>query len=202
MSKPIIAVDADDTLFDENTAVRLFHNAKYGTSHTADDYLRPGAFDTFWEHIWNTDKPETIRRYEEFIDYKLEHPIPPLPGALEAVQKLKQQYELVIVTSRDQRAVDMTHRALLEHYPNVFQDVHFVSLWGKGEKATKATICEEIGAAYLIDDSYEHCLLVAEAGIRAIVFGRYGWNRTQALGPGMVRAENWQAVLEYFDARG
>ena len=39
MTKKIIAVDADDTLFDENTAVRLYMNHHYGFNHTEADYV-------------------------------------------------------------------------------------------------------------------------------------------------------------------
>jgi 5'(3')-deoxyribonucleotidase len=202
MPKQIIAVDADDTIFDEDTAVRLFHNKKYGTKHTSEDYLAPGQYGTFWKHIWNTDKAETLRRYEEFLIYKFGHNLTPIPGAIEALKSLKQRYELVIVTSRDKRGVAMTHKDLNEHYPNIFKDVHFVPLWGAGKRVTKAQISQAIGAKYLIDDSFEHCLLAAEAGVEALVYGVYGWNQAQELQPHMTRVKNWAEVKEFFDVRG
>ncbi len=202
MPKPIIAVDADDTLFDENNAVRLFHNAKYGTEHTPEDYLQNGVFMTFWDRIWDVDKAETERRYEEFIEFKLKNNLPPLPHALEVLSELKKRYELVIVTARDKRGVKMTHDALTEHYPEIFSDVHFVPLWGGKEKVTKALICNEIGAKYLIDDSFEHCKVAAESGVASLLFGHYGWNKHQKVVPGMIRVKDWLSVREYFDARG
>jgi len=202
MARTIIAVDADDTLFDENTAVRLFHNEKYGTDHTAEDYLQEGVFMSFWDRIWDVSEEETMKRYEEFVQFKLEHNLPPLPHALEVLQKLKGNYELVVVTARDKRGVQMTHDALTEHYPDIFSDVHFVPLWGGEEKATKALICNEIGADYLIDDSFEHCKLAAETGTKSLLFGHYGWNRYQKTVPGMTRVKDWRAVGAYFDTRG
>jgi hypothetical protein len=118
------------------------------------------------------------------------------------VQVLKKKYDLVIVTARDKRGVAITHQALDEYYPNLFKDVHFVPLWGGGKKATKAQICDEIGASYLIDDSFEHCSLAAEAGIEALLFGHYGWNHYQRLTSGMRRVKDWRAVSEYFNGRG
>lgn len=200
MRNNLIAVDADDTIFDENTAVRLFHNDRYSTKHTEEDYLAPGVYGTFWTHIWNTDEDETIRRYEEFIKHKLKYNLSPLPGALEVLQRLKKTHELVVVTSRDKRSIDMTHEALERHYSEIFKDVHFVPLWGEGKKATKALICNEIGAQYLIDDSYEHCKLAAESGVQALLFGAYGWNSAQELPTDIVRVQNWSAVAEYFNA--
>jgi uncharacterized HAD superfamily protein len=201
-NRQIIAVDADDTLFDENTAVRLFHNARYGTSHTEKDYLADSEFGWFWKPIWGTDQAETERRYEEFVQHKLVHGLEPIKGAALALDFLKKKYELVIVTARDQRGVAITHEALNKHYPGLFQDVHFVPLWGGDGKATKAQICNEIGASYLIDDAFEHCLLAAESGVEALLFGHYGWNRTQKLVPHMTRVKNWGEVVEYFDGRG
>jgi len=201
MSKPIIAIDADDTLFDENTAVRLFHNEKYGTQHTPEDYLRNGVFMNYWDRIWDTSTKETERRYEEFIQFKLQNNLPPLPKALETLKRLKDNYELVVITARDARGVKMTHDALTEHYPDIFNDVHFVPLWGGSEKVTKALICNEVGARYLIDDGFHHCKMAAESGVEALLFGHYGWNKHQKLLPGMTRTKDWQAVQEYFDGR-
>ncbi|GAC1391760.1 MAG: hypothetical protein NVSMB46_05400 [Candidatus Saccharimonadales bacterium] len=44
MHKTVIAVDANDTIFDENTAVRLYMNATYGMNHKAEDYDVVGSF--------------------------------------------------------------------------------------------------------------------------------------------------------------
>jgi 5'(3')-deoxyribonucleotidase len=197
----IIAVDADDTLFDENTAMRLFHNARYGTSHTQEDYLAAGEFGWFWKPIWKTDQAETEKRYEEFVQHKLVHNLEPIKDAGQVLALLRKKYDLVIVTSRGERSKKMTHEALHEHYPGLFSDVHFVPLWGGDKAATKAQICNDIGASYLIDDSFEHCKLAAESGLEALLFGHYGWNRTQKVTSRMTRTKNWQEVLEYFDGR-
>lgn len=202
MKKPIIAVDADDTLFDENNAIRLFHNHKYGTSHTEEDYLVPGEFGAFWKHLWNTDEPETIRRHAEFTEYKLVHNLPPLEQALGVLQNLKTRYELVVVTARDKRSTLMTHDSLEAHYPDIFSDVLFAPTWQDKSEVSKATMCNYIGAAYLIDDAFHHCQLAAEIGVTALLFGNYGWNRYPELTANIIRVKDWAAVREYFDGRG
>ena len=199
MSKPIIAVDADDTIFDENTAVRLYMNDHYGFEHTEDDYLVEGPFDNYWERIWNVAPEKVTQMYEEFAHSTYKKDLQPIAGAIPILQKLKEKYDLVIVTSRGQSVVDMTHASLRLHYPDIFNDVHFVPLWGSGEKATKAQICNEIGASYLIDDSFEHCKLAAEAGVNAIIFGDYGWNRFQELSIRITRCKNWKEVWRILD---
>lgn len=67
MNKPIIAVDADDTIFDENNAIRLFINNKYGFNHTEEDYLVDGPFDNYWERIWKVNPEKMDAMYEEFV---------------------------------------------------------------------------------------------------------------------------------------
>ena len=196
MHKKILAVDADDTIFDENTAIRLFMNDKYGFKHTAEDYLVEGPFNNYWERIWDKGPEETNDIYELFVVSTYKENLKPIEGALLALQELKKYYELVIVTARDQRGVPMSHESLSSHYPDLFNDVHFVPLWGADGKATKARICSEIGASYLVDDSFEHCQLVTEAGIQAILFGDYGWNRNQALIDGVIRCKDWDAVTQ------
>jgi uncharacterized HAD superfamily protein len=66
---------------------------------------------------------------------------------------------------------------------------------------TKTKILAEIGANYLIDDQPKHCIAAAEAGITALLFGDYKWNKDIELKTNMVRVKNWQEVTEYFDGR-
>lgn len=199
--KPIIAVDADDTLFDENNAIRLFMNDSYGFQHTPADYDIVAPYMGYWEAIWHLSSSETMARYEKFVESADKRNLRPLPRALEVLRGLKRDYELVVVTSRDHRTVDMTRHSLAEHYSTIFSDVHFVPLWSGEKKASKAKICLEIGASYLIDDCFEHCQLAADAGIAALLFGDYGWNRAQDLVPGLTRTKNWIEVEEYFHER-
>jgi uncharacterized HAD superfamily protein len=195
MTKRIIAIDADDTIFDENTAVRLFMNETYGFNHTEADYMTEGPFETYWEHIWNVSPEKMLEMYERFVVSPYKHNLQPITGAIHALRQLKEKYELVIVTSRDHRAVEFTHSSLAEHYPEIFSDVYFTPLWGNGEKVTKAMISTEIGASYLIDDSFEHCKLVSDAGNNALLFGSYGWNRYQELPENVTRCKDWGAIL-------
>ena len=140
MTTNILAVDADDTLFDENTAVRLFMNDTYGFKHTAEDYLTVGPFNNYWERIWDKSPEETNDMYEKFGVSTYKENLKPIDGALRVLQELRKTYELVIVTARDQRGVTMTHESLALHYPDIFNEVHFVPLWGADGKATKTKI--------------------------------------------------------------
>ena len=198
MAKKIIAVDVDDTILDENTGIRLYMNDTHGFKHTEEDYLVPGPFLNYWENIWQLDPHKTRNMYDEFAASTYKQNLKPIKDAVEVLGQLKKDYELVIITARDQQTVEWTHESLSKYYPGIFKDVHFVSLWDSDKKATKARIALEVGASYLIDDCYEHCELVADAGLQAILFGVYGWNRTQDLPERMTRCKDWQEVDKFF----
>jgi len=68
-------------------------------------------------------------------------------------------------------------------------------------KGTKNDVIKQIGADYLIDDQPKHCIAAAKAGIKTVLFGDYKWNRDLKLRKNMVRARNWQEVLEYFNGQ-
>ncbi len=194
MTKKIIAVDADDTIFDENTAIRLFINKTYGFNHNEADYLVEGPFNNYWEDIWKVGPEKMHEMYEKFVTSDDKKNLKPIADAIETLHQLKDQYTLVVVTSRDGRAVELTHESLSSHYPDIFSDVYFTPLWGNGEKVTKAKICDEIGASYLIDDNFEHCKLAADTNVEALLFGNYGWNRYQELPPKITRCKSWEDV--------
>ena len=201
-TKRIIAVDLDDVLGDENGAVREFHNAVFGTTYTIDDYYKTEApYWTFWDAVWQVDAGEAARRIDLYKEHKLTVDLQLIPGAVESLSILRKKFELVIVTARGERFVDYTHRWLEKHFPDVFRNVHFVPLWQSDDEATKALICREIGATYLIDDAPEHCRLAAEVGIEALLFGDYGWNRWEELPNTVTRVKNWTEVLRYFHGR-
>jgi uncharacterized HAD superfamily protein len=164
-SKPIIAVDVDDVLSAQNEAIRLFGNKKYGHSHTKEDFLVEGEYWTYWERIWGVDPEEGQRRLDDFHAAEGTMNQELMPDAEYVLRMLKKDYELVIVTGRKSHFTEITHRWLNKHLPDIFIDVKFVDIWHPSEKLTKAEVCKEIGAGYLIDDNVEHCTLAAQEGV-------------------------------------
>ena len=85
----------------------------------------------------------------------------------------------------------------------MFSEVYYAGIWDTHAKdahlAMKAEICREIGADYLIDDQTKHCFAAAEAGIPAILYRDYPWNRNGQLPTGVTRCRTWQDVEQYFE---
>jgi 5'(3')-deoxyribonucleotidase len=203
MSREIIAVDLDDVISSQTNVLIKFSNERYHTQLTQEDFKKPGEYWGYYERLWGVSEEEGTRRFKEFLDerYPLRQLV--LPVTVKAIQKLKLAYDLEVITSRSLDYQEDTIQWIKEHIPGLFLNVHFVDLWSEGSKrATKAKICQEIGAGYLIDDNAEHCNLAAEVGVKALLFGEFGWNTHQPLHPEVSRVADWQAVLEYFDERG
>ncbi len=200
--KKIIAVDVDDVISSQIRPLMDFANEKYDAGLVSEDFMRPGEYWTYYETLLSDDieKARTIFNHylrdggptKQLID----------EDATKALQVLKKNYDLHIITSRGHDFREDTIKWISKELPNLFKGIHFVHLWDADDKkATKAMVCADIGAGYLIDDNAEHCNLAAEAGVNALLFGTFGWNIESEVHPNVKRLNNWNEVLEYFDGQ-
>jgi uncharacterized HAD superfamily protein len=203
-NKKTIAVDVDDVLAANAAGFIKFSNERWGTNLTPDDYHE------HWSEMWGIDHQEMLSRRAEIIKAKLFMSYDFLDEAKPALTKLAENHRLVILTSRTADISDDTTAWIRAYFGDLFDDIHYAGIWEKLNRSeatvedvirvTKGQLAKQIGADYLIDDQPKHCIAAAEAGIKAILFGDYKWNRDVKMAPNMVRAKNWQDVLEYFDA--
>jgi len=201
MNRPVIAVDLDDVLADEKEALRLFVNEAYSANLSRQDFDIEAPYWEYWETAQGISQAEGKVRYQAFLDSGGKAKIKVIKGVTKAIEKLKQDYSLIIVTARKNDLFELTHKWLELHFPKTFSGVEFVELWTGDRKANKASICKEIDATYLIDDNADHCTQAAEVGITALLFGDYGWNRSFKLSKGMVRVKNWLEIEKFFDGK-
>lgn len=191
-----IAVDLDDVLSAGAQGFVDFSNKRWGTNLTVDDFTER------WAEIWEVDLEEEKRRAHIVYDSGIMRRYKRLDRALPVLTKLSETYKLVVLTSRVRRIEKDTMEWLDKHFPGIFTEVHFAGFYDEltsdSHTYTKAEISREIGADYLIDDQLKHCFAAASAGIEAILFGDYSWNRTEELPAKVTRVKNWQEVGEYF----
>lgn len=200
MSKPVIAIDVDDVLSSQIDAFIEFSNKNFGTNLGIQDFQDPGEYWSYYSKVWKLSKEEGDLRFRQFLEegYPTRQLIS--DGTKQAIAQLKEHFELEIVTSRHAEISEPTKKWLLENFPDTFKGIHFTTLWGAAnQRVTKAIICQDIGASYLIDDNAEHCNLAAEAGVKSLLFGEWGWNIYQDLHRGVTRVNDWQGVLDYFE---
>ncbi len=194
-----IAVDIDDVLAISAQALVDYSNTRWGTRLTVEDY------DEDWGKMWQVDLEEERRRSDEWhVSGGIVNKSPKEEG-LSVLQHLSSKYRLVIATSRRKIIQEDTRLWIEKHYKGIFSEIHYSGIWDErlpnSHALTKAQLCREIGADYLIDDQVKHCLGAAEAGVEALLFGDYKWNREVDLPRGVIRVKDWPAVKEYFDAR-
>lgn len=197
MTREIIAVDVDEVLFPMVESFLRYHNPQYGTDHRFEDF-----FSYDWEHTLGVPQEETVRRVYEYLASDYSH-VETVQGSQEAVVALAKDYELVVITARHPQFETTTVDWLHDRFEKVFKEVVCIGYAPVMEKPiTKAEICHDLGAVAMIDDSLTHISHCADAGIEGILFGDYPWNQVRKLPDGVVRCNDWPAVLEHLRARG
>ncbi len=198
MTKQIIAVDIDDVISAYAKGFVEFSNKRWGTN------LKPEDYSEHWTEIWQVDHQEEERRANELYTSGLYDNLRYFPEAKEILKSLTQKYRVVAVTSRRNIISKETKAWLEKYFKDIFEEIHFAGIWDKLDstairiKLTKAEVCKEIGADYLIDDHPKHCIAAAEAGIESLLFGDYSWNQDVKLPSGVTRVKNWQEIADYF----
>lgn len=181
--RPVIAVDVDEVLADFIPTLALFHNEIYGSE------LSSGSFHSYeFHHVWGGTFEEcNVKMLSFFESSHFKEMIPPIEGALEALQRLKDETgaELHIVTSRQHAIADITREWIESHFPGIFKEVHFGNHYSsEGKKRSKPEMCQDIGALVIIDDSQKYAGHCAESGIPCVLFGDYAWNRNDEMAGG------------------
>lgn len=198
-NKPIIAVDIDDVLSHSAADILRFSNKRWGHAHTLED------FDEHLAKMWQISQEEFEDRFREYIESGIMETYKPIAKAKEVLIDLSKRYSLISVTSRRAILLEMTERWIDTHYHGIFKQIVSSGIYGSSKKdehlLTKADILVEVGADYLIDDQVKHCNGAAEKGVEALLFGGYPWNRSAEIVPGVTRADTWDDVQRYFDAR-
>ncbi len=201
MSKKIIAVDIDDVIADSTDALRLLVNTKLGINLEEHHYRVPGEYWGYYEQVWEQHNVHHKISYEELergMSTDQSHVVLK-QGAADVLAKLSQDFEIVLVTSRDKETALATARWIEENLGVIHKGLHVLGNHKtKAKPLSKGEVCREIGASWLIDDNPEHCLSAIDHGVKAILFGNYGWHHSAP--KHLTLCRDWQSVEEYFSA--
>jgi uncharacterized protein len=196
MTKPVIAIDFDDVVFNFNGHFIPWHNEHHGS-----DVTYEGTYTFSMTDVYGVDADTLLERVRTFA-HTQHHTVLPIPGAVSALKRLMTQYELHIVTSRSETLHDTTSEWLAHHVPGVFHHLHFTNGFGglsHHEKRSKSDVCTDINARVHIDDAYMHAEEVAiNAGIPTILPDR-PWNRNDMLHPNVVRLHSWPEIVQHIE---
>ncbi|XP_073110117.1 uncharacterized protein [Elaeis guineensis] len=178
------------------SALNQFIADHYSSNHSLTEYY---VYEFF--KIWNCSRVEAdIRVHEFFKTVYFKEGIHPIPGARHVLHKLSTFCNLSVVTSRQNAIKDDTLKWIEEHYPGLFQEIHFGNHFAlDGQSRPKSEICKSLGAQVLIDDNPRYALECADVGIRVLLFdyeNSYPWSKSDSAAshPLVTKVHNWQEV--------
>jgi uncharacterized HAD superfamily protein len=188
--KKKIGIDFDDVLFGFNRAYCLFHNQTYDTNLHYENII---VYDM--DKIWGISIEECVERVNKFYLSTHHEEAEPVPGSIEALNILKQDHELHIITSRREDLKGTTIHWLERYFPGVFAGVHFTNQFGgTGIKKLKSEVCKELGIDLFIDDALHNVVDIVSVGIPVILLDT-PWNQGKV--PELVtRVHSWDEVRE------
>lgn len=189
MTKPVMAVDLDDVLSGFMPALMRYHNGRYGTNLACENIHE---YD--FPKILGTTREGAVRELTEFALSGALDTLDVIHGANEAIELLNQYYILHVVTARHRASSDITWHWLEKHFPGMFVEVHFAEHLSEKHRQ-KGSICDEIGAVVVIDDSYENAVGCLSPERSVLLFDA-PWNVEKETLPGMQRVFSWEQILK------
>lgn len=189
-----VAVDVDEVLGRFLYTLNQFCQEEYGIHHEISEF-----FIYEYKQIWKCSQEESTHRVHSFFKHPLFlDGIPVIPGAFEALTRLSDHCDLVVVTSRQHAIQDVTLEWIDRHFPGLFQEVYFGNHFAQhGASRSKSEICKSIGASVLIDDNTGYAMDCAEAGIDVLLYDwdlSYPWSKFPAdkpMHPLITVVRNW-----------
>lgn len=197
MSGSVIAIDIDDTIAASTESLRLLANKHANVDLPEEAYLVQGEYWGYYERVWEEHGISGSVTFEDYADEMIadQSNVPLLPSALYAIKQLAKTNRVILLTARDRSWEHATRKWIDLHFPNIDIQLYFSNAHSDASGKTKGELCKELGVATLVDDNVEHCASAEEWGIKAILFGEYGWQHHAP--DEMVRCRDWSAVLEY-----
>jgi len=187
-----IGIDLDDVLADFLSAVIEYHNAAYGTSLEREQFKSY----KYWE-TWGGTRNEAIQKVYDFYKTPYFKNMKPVAHSQEAADILKQNNELLIVTSRQYDIAEATREWINRNFPDVFSDVFFANHYSQnGSSKTKKQICDSHGVDVLIEDYPDFALECINPERKILLFD-CPWNRDSKLPQEIYRVHSWEEILKF-----
>lgn len=192
MKKPVLVCDIDDVVFPFIPEMAKHYNERYHAKLTPEDFV---SFN-FYE-VWGGTQHEANAIIESFLA-KPQLELQPIQGAVEAFARLKQDFDIVMVTARNGIFESETSAWLKTHFADLFSHVVFAGNPhdGRGYR-TKGEICQELGAVLIIDDHPANVMSAVQQGVDGILFGKRKWTLEAEAHDRVIHCRDWSAIEEY-----
>ncbi len=190
-----IGIDLDEVLANFLDPLLRFHNEIYSTSLKRDDFKSYN----FWE-TWGGTREQAIQKVLDFYKSDYFKNIKPFEGAIESIEELSKDNELLIITSRYKAISEETEKWINKYFPDNFSGIHFTNeFFDSFNNKRKHEICLDLEINSLVEDSLEYAQQCASNGINILLMDR-PWNRGK-LQEGIIRVHSWKEITDYLTSK-
>ena len=188
----IIAIDLDDILASTLERFIQFHNEKFSTNLTINDF-------TSYElqNIEGISNKEEAKRLKLFDNSKYFDTISPLKGSQTSISQLSKNHDIIVITARTRSVAKKTTAWIKKNFPEI-KRVVFISEGYKHYCKMKSEVCKKVGAEVIIEDKKVFVEDCVSAGIKVFMFN-YPWNKEIEDHPLIVRVNSWEEVVNKID---
>ena len=160
LAKQVVASDFDGTLVQASGNERFISYLEtQGIACNKALFKTTGS----WHAATGMNNAQLGVYYSEFQFSAAYQPPDPMPGAQAAIQSLRQDFTLNIVTARSEEGSDITRQEQQKHFGSAFS----LTLFGaEGKKADKV---KQVGAFVFMEDSIDHATQVVEVAFVILI---------------------------------
>ncbi len=185
-----IGIDLDEVLVHTAPAIIDFVNKKEGTTFKVEDAKE---FE-LWK-LFSCSQEEGIKKVYDFFSSDFFLDLMPLENSVESINFLYDVFDLIVITSRDDKIKIQTLDFIDKYFNNQFKEIFFTNQFsGEGVVKTKAQICKELGIGILIEDRRKYAIECAEKGIKVFLMDK-PWN-SNCEHENIIRVKNWNEIME------
>lgn len=189
----VVGVDIDEVIFQFHATFHKWAMVAKGVTidaseldHNTGDYAL----------IYGVSNDDMQRWFGEFYTSEAFRLMPLVEGTHIYLPRLSQLVDIVCITARTHLLEEYTTECLKQLFPGCIKSIQYGNHYGFGVRRTKAEMCQEVGAAYMVDDNVHYVQSCRDAGIEAILFGHYPWNVNGVTG--VRRIANWSELYYHF----
>lgn len=120
----------------------------------------------------------------------------PVPGALDAIERLKQNHSILIITARTRNKLRPAEEWLASHRATV--DLEVLSV--KVSEKSKVQVCLDNHVNALVDDDEGHLVGLEDTGIAAILFKRNAPTPNNSKGQFCYFCRSWEEIEQQLNS--
>lgn len=193
MPRPVTPIDPGLIGFDFDGVI-----ADIGEAFVRLACTRYGYCDLALEHISSFQVDECIdlpasvieQIFDDILDNSIATGLKPIEGSIDALKRLSARGPLTIITARPR--VEPVHDWLMHHFDQHRCEIRLVS---SGHHDDKERFIREHNIVYFIDDRADTCKMLAQSGLKPLVFAQ-PWNRDQHDLPSV---NSWKEIIELLE---